>query len=97
MIVRRSINIPKPGKGGEAVALAKEILAYLPYSGRVYRSRIGPKFGTFAVEIEVESLAELEKADAEFMASPEGIAFLEKWREVTEPFSGRFEIWALEE
>ena len=97
MIVRRSTHIPKPGKRKEAIALAKETLANLPLTGRVYASRIGPDFGTIAVEIEYESLADYAKMNAEFDASPEGVAFYEKWGEVTEPFTGHAEMWHLEE
>ena len=62
MIVRRSIHIPKPGKRAEAVALLKATLQSLGlHAFRIYGSRIGPTFGAIALEIEYESLAELEK------------------------------------
>ena len=97
MIVRRSIHRLKHGKEKEAVALVQEALGAMTVTFRVYTSRIGAPFGTLAVEMEFESMADLEKADAEFNASPEGTAFYEKWHQVTEPDTGHAEIWRLEE
>jgi hypothetical protein len=98
MIVRRSIHIPKPGKGQEAVAFIKESSGKTPWpeTTRVYTSRIGPTFGTIAIEIELESLAEWEKLEAEFKASPEGAAFYEKWGQLTEHGTGHVEVWDLQ-
>jgi hypothetical protein len=95
MIVRRSIHPLKPGKGQEAVDLIKETLSSYPI--RIYTSQIGPTFGTLAIEMEFESLADLEKATAEFNASAEGAAFFEKWYEVTKRTTGHAEIWTLRE
>ena len=94
MIVRRSIHPLKPGKGKEAVELLVKTFGDRPNTTlRVYISETGPTFGTLAAEMEFESLAALEKASAEFNASPESAAFFEKWYKVTKRNSGHAEIW----
>ena len=92
MIVRRSFHPVIPGKMKEAIAFLKDLNAPRPL--RVYTSQIGEAFGTLCLEIEYESLADLETFSAEWNATPEAAAFWEKWYQFTKPGSGHAEIWS---
>jgi hypothetical protein len=95
MLVNRRTFIVKNGCWEEAVAMgvAEVQRIGLPRASRLYVSEIGP-FSSLVGEFEFESLAEYEAFWAEYFASPEGVAFNEKWGTVTES-GGTNEIWRL--
>ena len=99
MIVNRRTFTVKPGRMQEAVeSVVKETAAEKErggYSGtvRIYTSSIG-QFDQLAVEWEYESLAEYEKAWAEWGARPTTAEFMEKWIELVKA-GGINEIWDL--
>jgi hypothetical protein len=62
---------------------------------RLYLPEIAP-FDQIAMEWEFADLAEYQSFWEEWFASPGGIAFLEKWNELTET-GGTNEIWTLAE
>jgi hypothetical protein len=97
MIVRRSFHEVKPGKGNmsKALDLIKELAALRKYPMRAYTSLAGPNFGTLCIEMEAESMAEIEQASARFEASTEGQAWFERWYEVTVSSAGHAELWTL--
>jgi hypothetical protein len=94
MIVARGIVRTKPGRDTEALELCKaEVKRLLPNRTiRWYQTNVGPS-NTVSYEVEVGSLADWEKAFAEFSSrmSPE---FNKKWLEVVES-EGTLEIWTL--
>jgi hypothetical protein len=97
MIVNRRTFAMKRGCMEEVVALVKadwERNSW-PHARRLYTPNIAP-FGVMVVELEFENLAEYEKSWAEWFASPEGVAFMEKWVTLTRS-SGTNEIWNLVE
>ena len=97
MLVNRRTFIVKRGCMEEALALLKaekERVSH-PHAGRIYTPSIGP-FGVLVNEVEFESLEEYERFWAEWSASPEGAAFMEKWYDLTET-GGTNEIWTLVE
>ena len=96
MLVQRSTFKAKQGRWEELVALAKTggDVASPPHAWRLYSSNIGPH-SVVALEFEFESLGEYETYWAEWGASPERPAFIEKWNELTET-GGTTEIWDLE-
>ena len=85
----------KVPKQEEAIAL---VIAERERTGttlRIYGPSIGP-FDVIAFEWEFENLEEYERLWAEWAATPEAAAFMEKWNEVTKP-GGAHEIWTLVE
>ena len=96
MIVWRNFSVIQKGKMQEAVALWKEIAesAKPKYVVRIATNGIGTPRSTVCVEIEYESLAEMERQQAEWGRTPAGQAFGKKWDELT-VFGGHTEIWNL--
>jgi hypothetical protein len=76
------------------VALAKEEMGRLGVKYRVYTPYVSPH-SRVIIEVEYESLVDYEKFWAEFQASPEAAAFMEKWYANCEP-GGSTEIYTLE-
>jgi hypothetical protein len=98
MIVNRRTFIVKPGQMDQLLALvnaAKEQFPGLAQAWRTYAPEIGP-FDVVAIEWEYESLEEYERDWAEWGATPESAAFMEKWYQLTES-GGSNEIWRLVE
>ena len=97
MIVNRRTFQVKGGCWEEAVALmvAETKRVRLPHARRIYSSNIGP-FDRLVFEAEFENLADYEEFWAEWSASPEGDAFVEKWETLVKS-GGMNEIWTLEE
>jgi hypothetical protein len=60
---------------------------------RVYAPKVG-SFDVLALEIEFENYEECEKYWDAWFASPEGVAFMEEWVQMTE-IGGKNEIWTL--
>jgi hypothetical protein len=83
MIVERHTWVVKRGCMDKLVALLKEENAESRMTIRAYTPNVGKK-GIFTVEFEFESLAEMEKAGAEWRLMPETAGFLQKWNELTE-------------
>jgi LPS sulfotransferase NodH len=97
MIVNRRTFIVKRGRLEEVVAL---IMAETKRVGqtpvvRLYLPEIAA-FDQIAMEWEFENLAEYQRFWEEWFASPQGVAFLEKWNDLTET-GGANEIWTLAE
>jgi hypothetical protein len=94
MIVNRREFKVKPGKGKEAIELAKaEAKRVAPnLTVRFYSCTLGP-FNTIAWEAEYESLAAYEKANADINAriSPE---FWKKWYGLVD-IGGESLIWTV--
>ena len=97
MIVNRRTFVVKEGCWDEALALtvAETKRVSFPHPRRLYSSNISP-FDRLVFEAEFENLAEYVKFWAEWFASPEGAAFMEKWDTLTKS-GGTNEIWTLEE
>jgi hypothetical protein len=95
MLVNRRTFLVRRGCFDEAVAMmvAEVQRVGIPHACRLYVPEIGP-FSTVVLEVEFESLAEYEEFWAEYFASAEGVAFNEKWGEVTES-AGTNEVWEL--
>ena len=100
MLVERSTRIVKSGKTDEAVALVKaeeaRIREAYNFTGAVrhYVNQIGP-FNRYVIEMEWNSLAEYEAFWADWFASSEAPAFLEKFDPLIE--SGESKMWRLVE
>ena len=94
MLVERREHRMKPGTVEQALALVKETMSFpkCPQAKCVYRSRIGPG-DTVTIEWEWESLAQYEKAWAEFSATPGWASFLKKWTPIAEEL--KTEIWTV--
>ena len=78
MIVVRTSIVSDVGRSPELLPLLKEHVesAMFPHSARILRPRLGEGIGNlFVIEEEFESLAEMEKAHEERMASPEFLDF----------------------
>jgi hypothetical protein len=98
MIVNRRTFIVKVGHMDQLLALmkeAKEQFTTVEHAWRNYAPEIGPN-DVMAMEWEYESLEEYEKDWAEWGATPEAAAFMEKWNQMTES-GGSNEIWRLVE
>jgi hypothetical protein len=98
MIVNRRTFIVKTGHMDQLLALvkaAKEQFSTSAHAWRTYAPQIGP-FDVVAIEWEYESLEEYEKDWAEWGATPESAAFMDKWNQLTES-GGSNEIWRLAE
>ncbi len=97
MITNRRTFIIKRGRLQEAAALIKAEAERvdLPNAQRVYVPEIAP-FDVMVYEADYENLEEYEGIWAEWLASPEAAAFLEKLYAVTET-GGTNEIWTLVE
>jgi len=97
MIVNRRTFRIKPEHYADAVALAKATAQVYPapHGVRIYSPLVGP-FHTMVSEAGFESLAQYERLDAEFWATPEAAASLDKWR-VYFSGGGTNEIWELVE
>jgi hypothetical protein len=77
MIVGRYLYPAKVGKTHEVVEVVADLLDRGLASGRLYVSEIG-QLGTVALDLEVESYAEFEKGNKEWLAGPERKAFAQK-------------------
>jgi hypothetical protein len=98
MIVNRRTFIVKAGYMDQLLALmkaAKEQFSTSAHAWRSYAPEIGP-IDVVAFEWEYGSLEEYEKDWAEWGATPESAAFMEKWNQLTES-GGSNEIWRLVE
>ena len=95
MIIVRGVFQAKYGKGGDLVALFKEARDQWPinYGDRILTDASG-QFFTVVVETELESLADWEKAQAEYLAMPEFGAWFERMTHLVE--SGRREFYNIE-
>ena len=94
IVERRTFNI-NLGRMPEAIELVRKYEAQRREDGytggfRIYVSSIG-KYNQLAMEAEHESLAEYEKALAQWSARPSSPAFMEKWNPVCP--GGTNEIW----
>ena len=93
-IVNRRTFIPKRGYRDEVVAMLSPSENYeKPY--RVYSDLIGT-FDRVVLEIEFESVAEMDKAWTEWFASQEAEEFMKRFVEITET-GGTNEVWNLHE
>ena len=84
-VYRQTIHAA-PGSRNEAVALINEAprLDIAGYSRRVLLPRTGENaFAKLIIEAEFESLDAFWEAWEESWASPEGVAWMTKWREVS--------------
>jgi hypothetical protein len=91
LVNRRTFNVKQMD---EAVAFIKaEVKRFSGYTGpvRIYTPETG-SFGVVAVEWEYDSLEEYGKLWAEYYATPETPAAMEKWDELTRP-GGTNELW----
>jgi hypothetical protein len=79
----------------EAVELVKAEVERARMKARIHTPRISPTH-VLTVDVEFEGVAECDAFWSQWMASPEGIAFLEKWIPLVES-DGIVEIWDLEE
>jgi len=95
MIVNRMTHVVKRGRMDEAVALIKELGEKRGEQGRIFVCQYGAT-NRLAIELEAESLAELEKGWTEWLASPEAAPFYEKWYDLTETDVTN-EIWRVVE
>ena len=94
MIIVRDVFQAKYGKGGELVALLKEVLPEMTRSyQRILSDASGPFF-TIVTEIEVASLAEWESVIAEAFANPKFGQWFERMVPLVE--SGRREFYNVE-
>jgi hypothetical protein len=94
MIVVRDVFQAKYGKGGELVALLKEVQPDMPQGyQRILSDASGPFF-TIVTEIEVASLAEWENAMKEVFANPKFGEWFERMVPLVE--SGRREFYNVE-
>lgn len=95
MLANRRTFLVARGCMEEAVAMAVTEIQRIgsPRASRLYVPEIGP-FSTLVFETEFESLEEYEKFWADWFASPEGIAFNEKWNSLIES-GGTNEIWEM--
>lgn len=98
MIVQRFTYEVKKGRAEKAIELVKsEIARYAPAQSqtwRIYTDNIG-RFWMLAIEVEFESLADLEGYWAKWFEDPEAVAFLEKFNKTLK--SGGTEVWNLVE
>ena len=94
MIVLRNVVKTKQGHLDEAIALFKTELERIwpDVPVRFYRIETG-KLDRFAVELEAESLADLELQMADWMAQVSS-EWYESWKKVTRS-GGKTEIWSL--
>ena len=98
MIVVRDVFQAKYGKGGELVALFKEMRQKWPEAARYGRRILTDASGTFftvVTETEVESLAAWEKLLAEVFANPEFGAWFGRMTALVE--TGRREFYTIEQ
>ena len=98
MIVNRRTFTVKVGHMDQLLALMKEAKEQFSGSTRAWRNyapEISP-CDVVAFEWEYESLEEYERDWAEWGATPETAAFMEKWNQLTES-GGNNEIWRLVE
>ena len=95
LVNRRTFNVKK-GRMSEAVALLKagrEQFSSCAHAFRMYTPETG-SWDVLAAEWEYESLEEYERDWAEWGATPESAAQMEKWYDLTER-GGTNEIWRL--
>ena len=96
MMLVRDVFQAKYGKGGELVALFKEVRQKWPtkYGGRILTDASGP-FYTVVTETTVESLAAWEQYIAEVFSLPEFGEWFARMTPLVE--SGRREFYNIEE
>lgn len=94
MIVVRDVFQAKYGKGGELVALLKEVLPEMTRGYQRILSDASGSFFTIVTEIEVASLAEWESVIAEAFANPKFAQWFERMVPLVE--SGRREFYNVE-
>jgi hypothetical protein len=94
MIIVRDVFQAKYGKGGELVALLKEVSKILPVSyNRILTDASGPFF-TVVAEGEVENLGEWEKLISSVFADKDFAAWFERMAPLVD--SGRREFYNVE-
>jgi hypothetical protein len=90
MIVRT-----KAGRAREVAELARAERERIGSTHRIYRDNVGPH-NAIAFEFEFKDWEEKERFWAEWAATPEADAFLEKWWDLVEA-EGTDEVWTLVE
>lgn len=93
-IINRRTYVADRGKFQEAIELLRGATKDARYKYRICSSYYGA-FDAIALEVEFESVAQMEEAWAEVNAQPAMAEFLNKWYAAT--FSGGSnEVWSLE-
>ena len=95
MLVQRLIFNAKPGAMPKLAELLQAERARTGRAYRIYTSHIG-EHDRIAIEFDWEGLAELEQFWAQWMASPEGISFMQEFDAQRERGAIN-EIWVLVE
>jgi hypothetical protein len=93
-IINRRTFVAERGKFQEAIDLLRGATKGARHKYRICSSYYGA-FDAIALEVEFESLAQMEEAWAEVNAQPEMAEFLNKWYAATQP-GGSNEVWILE-
>ena len=95
MITVRWTETMKEGREAEAVKVLKEAMEPQKYPIRICTCRTEPS-NTIAMEIDYESLAEYEKAVAEWQTTEQAAVFGKKWPELV-CGNEAHEVWNLAE
>jgi hypothetical protein len=95
MIVDRRTFIVDRGRMETAVGMLTAQRADAPHAYRIYTPIIGP-FDRITVELEFESLAELEQFWNGWFARPETATFFERWHQLSLS-GGENTVWQLVE
>ena len=93
MIVQRVTHRVKQGCMDEFLALIKRMQTV--ENKRTYTPNIVPDASVVVNEMEVEDLAELDKAWAAWWADPKTPAYMEEYNKLTEGWGS--EVWNLED
>jgi hypothetical protein len=93
-VINRRTFMAEQGKLEGALAILREGTKGSQYKYRIYSSYYGT-FDTLALEIEFESVAQMEAAWAEINARPEMADLMAKWYTATQA-GGANEVWMLE-
>jgi hypothetical protein len=93
-IVNRRTFTAARGKNQEAIDLLREGAKDSGTRYRILSSSYG-RFDEIALEVEFETMAQMEQFWAEFDAAPGSMDLLARWNDLTEP-GGLNEVWVLE-
>lgn len=93
-IINRRTFVAERGKFQEAIDLLRDATQDAHYKYRICSSYFGA-FDAVALEVEFESIAQMEEAWADVNAQPEMAEFLSKWHTATKS-GGSNEVWLLE-
>ena len=84
MLVHRVTFTLKPGSDQKAIEMLQEAQTILkaPHGRRIFQSYLGGTGSTIVMDLEFENLSELEAFWAEWYASSETPAFMERWEDL---------------